>query len=264
LGNDYLVWESEIPLSPAVIRAVCDRNRGVGSDGVLEPTAPGAGDYGVRIWNPDGSVAEKSGNGLRIFARWVFNRTGRRSFLVWTGSDLVGCELEHPDSPTVNMGRATLEPDLVPVLAAGPVIDQVLDDLPALTAVGLGNPHAVVFSAEALPHWRAWGPKIEQHPRFPHRTNVQFARRTGPQTLEITIWERGAGPTQASGSSACAVAVAAVVTGRGEPGDFTVLMPGGALEVAVTAGLDVRLRGPVEGIGTVNLDPAWLQARGLA
>lgn len=261
LGNDYLVLEEGPPLTPERAVALCDRHRGVGSDGVLEPFATTDADYGVRIWNPDGSLAEKSGNGLRIFARWLADRGAPRTFSVWTGACRVTCEVDDA-TIAVEMGRASVEPADVPVSADRPVVDEPWDvgDL-RVCAVGVGNPHCVVWRDEAdldaLP-WAEWGRRLERHPRFPRRTNVQFARRVGESEGEIRIFERGAGPTMASGSSACAVAASGVHTGRWSPGRISLRMPGGTLWVDVDAALNLRLVGPVAPVGRFAVDPRWL------
>ena len=266
LGNDYLVLEDGAPLDPALVVAICDRHRGVGGDGILEPFDAGAdADYGVRIWNPDGSVAEKSGNGLRIFARWlVAERGAPRQFSLWTGSCRVSCDVE-AESIVVDMGDASFEPADVPVSAAAPLIDGELalsSGVLTVTAVGLGNPHCVVFRTEPLESlpFRAWGAEIERHPRFPNRTNVQLARVLARRVVEILIWERGAGETLASGSSSCAVAAAGVRTGRLDPGRIEVRMPGGTLWVTVS-GASLRLEGPVERVARIEVEPEWLLAR---
>jgi diaminopimelate epimerase len=132
------------------------------------------------------------------------------------------------------------------------------------TAVGMGNPHCVIFTEQqldALP-FETWGAEIERHPRFPHRTNVQLARVMSRASVEIRIWERGAGYTLASGSSSCAVAAAGVRTGRLDPGRIEVRMPGGTLHVSV-ADQGIRLEGPVEPVGRIELAPTWLAARGV-
>lgn len=264
LGNDYLVLESGEPMDPALVREICDRHTGVGGDGILEPTAPGEGDYGVRIWNPDGSVAEKSGNGLRIFARWLRDGGAPETFTVWTGFELARCTVGEP-LISVEMGRARFAPDQVPV--DHELIEREIDLLGGLTlhatALSVGNPHCVVFVDEdpgKVP-WRQWGEALETHPWFPNRTNVQIARAIDAQTLEIRIWERGAGPTQASGSSSCAAAAAGVKLGRLLPGRIEVRMPGGILHVDVSPELDCLLVGPVERIATVEVSEAWLLAR---
>jgi diaminopimelate epimerase len=194
LGNDYLVLSQPAPLSPARVRAVCDRHRGVGSDGILEPLAPPGSDapIGLRIHNPDGSLAEKSGNGLRIFAWWLVARQGfPAAFTVWTAGGTVGCVVDG-DTVTVDMGAARIVEDAV--LAGVPVV-----------RVDLGNPHAVVLGGWADFGGRSWqevGAALETS--VPGRTNVQFVRIV-EGVAHIRIWERGAGETLASGSSACAV-----------------------------------------------------------
>jgi diaminopimelate epimerase len=159
------------------------------------------------------------------------------------------------------MGTARFTADAVPVRRA--LLDDPIEaagDVLAAVAVGVGNPHCVVFREEAdldaLP-WRAWGAALEVHPDFPNRTNVQVARVVDACTLEIRIWERGAGETLASGSSSCAVAAAAVKTGRVAAGRLEVRMPGGTLQVTVRDDLSMRLRGPVSPVGRVVLHPAW-------
>lgn len=268
LGNDYLVWVEGPPLTPALVRAVCDRHTGVGGDGLLEPAPAEAHDAGVRIWNPDGSVAEKSGNGLRIFARWLVDvgRAPPGPFTLWTGACAVRAEVGDPDV-TLDMGTASFSPVDVPVVADAPLLDAALrvgtEEL-RVCAVGLGNPHAVVFVDEPLDDvpWRTWGALLEQDPRFPHRTNVQIARVRGPRLVELRVWERGAGATLASGSSACAVAAAAVRTGRLPFGTLTVRMQGGEVGVTVSEDYALVLRGAVERIARVDLDAAWGVARG--
>jgi diaminopimelate epimerase len=263
LGNDYLVLETGEALDPSLVRAICDRHTGMGSDGILEPMDPGPCDYGVRIWNPDGSVAEKSGNGLRIFARWLRDGGSEPVFSVWTGFERADCEVGS-EIVSVAMGQARFAPEDVPAR-------HLLRDAPItagehalrVTALSLGNPHCVVFVEEALDGipWQEWGSLLETHPWFPNRTNVQVARVRGPHALEIRIWERGAGPTQASGSSSCAAAAAAVALGHCLPGSCDVAMPGGNLRVVVDAELHCQLLGPVEFIGHVELAPTWLATR---
>jgi diaminopimelate epimerase len=132
-----------------------------------------------------------------------------------------------------------------------------------VVAVNVGNPHCVLFFDEALDDlpWRQWGAALECHPRFPHRTNVQFARIVDRGTVEIRIWERGAGETSASGSSSTAVVAAALASGRIDPGEISVRMPGGELQVSAHSGRSLLLRGPVEVIGRIHLHPSWLKRR---
>jgi len=245
LGNDYLVQEQGPAITSELAARLCHRHTGVGSDGVLEPFSTTEADYGVRIWNPDGSVAEKSGNGLRIFARWLVERRGAPPvFSVHTGHDRVQCEILG-EQIRVAMGVARVSP-----------LESVAGQ--EVLPVDLGNPHCVIFCDRFPEDWRRIGVELERHPRFPERTNVQFARVLGGDHLDIRIWERGAGETSASGSSSCAVAASAVYTGRLPPGDLAVDMPGGRLQVRVGPDLEVHLCGPVEAVGTIEVDARWL------
>jgi len=265
LGNDYLVLAKPHALTPELVQEVCHRHTGVGGDGILEPIDPeGHADFGVRIWNPDGSIAEKSGNGLRIFCAWLVSQGAPAEHTVWTGTDTVRAVVD--DQVTIEMGTAQFEPAKVPVTGAEPVFAEPMaidgDTLP-IYAVGMGNPHAISFfegDLDALP-WRRWGAALEVHERFPNRTNCQFARVIDRNTLEIRIWERGAGETMASGSSSCAAATAGVWTGRLDHGMIRVLMPGGELQVLVRDDYAIRLRGPVEHICSVQVAPEWLTRR---
>ncbi len=251
LGNDYLVLaEPEGDLTPTRVRAVCDRHRGLGSDGVLEPLPPRDGcDVGLRIHNPDGSEAEKSGNGLRIFAHWLRHQRGfPAAFSVWTAGGAVRCHVDG-DTVTVDMGVARIveETNLCGV---------------EVVRVDVGNPHAVVLSGwEALPagiaSWQALGAQIEL--AVPGRTNVQLVRVVGG-VAEARIWERGAGETLASGSSACAVARVCVARGL-LTSPVTVRMEGGDLRVEVGEHGALRMTGPVEGVGTLLPDASWWASR---
>ncbi|MCB9743573.1 MAG: diaminopimelate epimerase [Alphaproteobacteria bacterium] len=264
LGNDYLVLDRGPAPTPAQVRRLCDRHRGPGADGVLVPTAGEGADHGLRIFNPDGGEAEKSGNGLRIFARFLVDHRGApEAFSVATLGGLVRCRVG-PEAVEVEMGQARFEPAALPMTRAVPeLIEQPIEvcgERLVFTGVSVGNPHCVVFtedrSLDALP-WRAWGRALERHPDFPRRVNVQVARVAGPQALELRIWERGAGETSASGSSSCATAAAAVRTGRLSFGEVELFMPGGRLEVRVDPGFQLTLRGPVEEIAELRPSPRW-------
>ena len=252
LGNDYLVLEpGAIDVTASVVRAICDRHRGVGADGVLVERLATHG-FSVRILNPDGSEAEKSGNGLRIFARylWDHGRVADEPFEVVTQGGPVRCQVREAGRTVfVAMGAASFDSTAIPV--AGPrreVVDEPLEvagERWRVTAVSMGNPHCVLFvdaPTEALA--RRLGPALEAHPAFPHRTNVQFVRVVDRGHLEMVIWERGAGTTLASGSSACAAAAAAVRLGRCDA-NVTVAMPGGDVAIGVGAGFEVTMLGPV-------------------
>jgi len=267
LGNDYLVAEKldGLELSPELIRAICHRHTGLGGDGILEPVESTTNAYGLRIHNPDGSEAEKSGNGLRIFAYWLVTRRGAPAeFQIETISGSVACEVDGT-TVSVEMGTASAEPKDVPIDHPEAFVDQELPGLGGLraTAVGIGNPHCVLFfddDLDTLP-WQQWGPMIESHSLFPNRTNVQFAQILKQDRIALRIWERGAGETAASGSSASAVCAAAVGQGLCDPGRITAEMPGGDLEVWVSETGAVRIRGPVEEVGPLELSDQWLEKR---
>jgi diaminopimelate epimerase len=268
LGNDYLVMEHQDlshPLAPAEVARICDRNWGVGSDGILLLVPSARADFGLRIFNPDGSEAEKSGNGLRIFAKylWDHGRAKTPSFTVEKPGGLVECECHVRDGRvnfvTVEMGRATFRPRDIPMDVAGEEAVALPLALPGgamltVTAVSVGNPHCVAFTARLdEAEVRRLGPLIERHAAFPQRTNVQFARVHDRGDLEIMIWERGAGWTLASGSSSCGAASAAVRNGLCDHGRVRVRMPGGELIVHVRPDWSLRLEGPVEEVCTGTL-----------
>ncbi len=271
LGNDYVVIDQtdlSAPLTPTMIRRLCDRNRGIGSDGILLRVPASRADFGLRIFNPDGSEAEKSGNGLRIFAKYLWDRRHAKAatFTVETKGGVVECQCHVRDGRvnfvTVEMGHATFRAPEIPM--SGP--DREIVGVPlqlsdgttlSVTAVSVGNPHCVTFvdrldDAEC----RRLGPLIENHPAFPNRTNVQFARPHARDTLDILIWERGAGFTLASGSSSCGAAAAAVKNGLCGHGRVRVRMPGGELVIEVRPDWSVRLEGPVEEVyrGTLSAE----------
>ena len=279
LGNDYIVMEQAAlpaPLSERAIVRVCDRNWGVGSDGILLLVPTRRADFGLRIFNPDGSEAEKSGNGLRIFAKYLWDHghaRGNKTFTVDTKGGVVECTCHERDGRvgfvTVEMGRVTFRAPDIPM--NGPDRDVVAVPLQladgttvTATALSVGNPHCVVF-VERLDEGdtRRLGPLIERHPAFPQRTNVQFARVGGRDRVDILIWERGAGYTLASGSSSCGAASAAVRNGLCSHGRVTVSMPGGTLVIDVRADWSLRLEGPVEEVysGTLSEEfaRAWLR-----
>ncbi|MBT3345042.1 MAG: diaminopimelate epimerase [Gemmatimonadetes bacterium] len=277
LGNDYIALDPDdldFRLTPKNIRAVCDRHWGAGSDGILALTPSRRADFGVRIYNPDGSEAEKSGNGLRIFARYLYStrRTRRRAFSVETKGGLVAIDLhidDHGDasSATVEMGKATFAPAALPCsLKVDELIERPIrvgGQALKFTGVSVGNPHCVVFRDKGKSWSReellALGPDLENHKIFPKRTNVQLAVPTGPHGLYILIWERGAGETQASGSSSCAAASAAVRLGL-VSSPVTVKAPGGTLRIDVDEAYDLTMLGPVAEVFQGRFTPAFVRS----
>ena len=264
LGNDYLLLEEGQQLSGDLVRKICHRHTGVGGDGMLEPFVSSNADYGVTIYNPDGSIAEKSGNGLRIFAAWIHETTGKRSFSISTGFEQVEARVDG-EVIEIDMGKARFGPAEVPTLFSGPALKKTISAAGMsldITAVGVGNPHCVHFCAslDDLPFdWRVVGAALESHHKFPNRINVQFAQVIDSGTARLLIWERGAGETMASGSSSCAVAAAAVKLGllpAKQP--LAMLMEGGELTVTVSESYSLLLAGPVEVVGRIEVDPSWL------
>ncbi|MCS6996046.1 MAG: diaminopimelate epimerase [Casimicrobiaceae bacterium] len=268
LGNDYLVIDPAdhpAPLTAAQIERLCHRHFGIGADGILWGPLPGrdGAPFALRIWNPDGSEAEKSGNGLRIFCRYLFD-TGRvvleAPFRVHTPGGVVDATVHAGGGEvTVVMGRVSFLSCDIPV--TGPrreVLDEPLEvggRTLRVSAATLGNPHCVVDWPEAgEAEARQFGPLIETDARFPQRTNVQFLRVIDRTRIAIQIWERGAGYTLASGSSACAAAAVAHRLGRVDE-RLRVLTPGGALFVAIGENWTVTLRGPVTRVASGVIDP---------
>ena len=251
LGNDYLVVDSATfgsRLTAPRVRRICDRHEGVGSDGILVLSKK-RGEFHLRIRNPDGSEAEKSGNGLRIVARFLVDHgyTRRREFSIVTPGGRVTAQLVGPEV-RVEMGRASFRSRDIPVTGRPrEVVHELLrvgGRALRMTCVSVGNPHCVVFvprlDREEL---RQLGPLLENHRSFPNRINVQLARVRSRRRIDLLVWERGAGETRASGSSACAVAAAAVRRGLAD-GDLRLRMPGGELHIEVDAKFQLRLTGP--------------------
>jgi diaminopimelate epimerase len=270
LGNDYLVVEAAewaAALEPSAVRRVCDRHFGLGSDGILVRQAGATDDqFSVRILNPDGTEAEKSGNGLRIFARylWDIKLVGAEPFAVATPGGTVRCEVrDRGRLVVVDMGRVRFTSTDIPV--AGPAREVVREPLEVrgqtfeFTAATVGNPHCVlVRETVAEEEARTFGPLVETDHRFPRRTNVQFMQVLDRHTVRIEIWERGAGYTLASGSSSCAAAAVACRLGLCDS-PVSVHMPGGTLAIEVGADYSVRMTGPVTKVAHGDLCPECLE-----
>jgi diaminopimelate epimerase len=274
LGNDYLVFEEGDAwrASPDAVRAVCDPHRGVGSDGIVALLADRSGGrFRLRMFNPDGSEFERSGNGLRVLASYLSRGGVRSPYLVEVGGGRVRM-LAHPAAAgvhdvSVEMGRARVGPEVVGLDAAalhasgrlpGPGGEPL-----TVVPVSVGNPHLVVLDEEVTePRLHELGTFLVAHPALAHGANVQLVRPAGPDSCDALVWERGVGPTSASGTSSCAVAVALVSRRVLGPGEITVRMPGGSMAVTVTEELDVVLRGPVEEVCTGTLTEAFLAGLG--
>lgn len=258
LGNDYIVMDPvDYPdwaaPTTAQIRIICHRNFGAGSDGILwGPLASNRADFGLRIFNPDGSEAGKSGNGLRIFSRYLFDqkKVGTAPFTIDTLGGVVTVLIQPGgDTITVEMGRVSFASDRIPV--TGPsreVINEkiaILDREFSYSAATIGNPHCVIPLPVITPALaRQYGPQIETHVNFPQRTNVQFLQVIDRANIRIEIWERGAGYTLASGSSSSAAAAVAHRLGLVDR-SVTVHMPGGQIGIEIGEDYSISMTGPV-------------------
>jgi diaminopimelate epimerase len=272
LANDYLVIDGAtfgVPLTAARIRRLCDYHLGIGSDGILERTAPPPGfDAAVRIFNPDGSEAEKSGNGVRIFAKFCFDHghaAPDRPLRIHTlGGPVVARLLSRePDRSVLRVSVGQVSFRLADLPMTGPGEEWVQAPLTAgdrtftVTCLSVGNPHCVVLEGATFDEetCRRYGPLIENHPRFPNRTNVQLARPRDRRSVEALIWERGAGWTLSSGTSACAVAAACVRAGLCDR-EVQVIMRGGTLDVSVHPDGSIEQTGYAQelAVGTLSAD----------
>jgi diaminopimelate epimerase len=224
------------------VKRICDYHFGVGSDGILEVVSADNDTAEVIIWNPDGSVAELSGNGTRIAARWLARRANADKVRILVGPRMVLARLRGGRDVEQEMGAVAVgEPETIDV--DGEVVE--------FTPVSVGNPHAVIQRLPNRAELLRLGPLVERHERFPERTNVQLVRVDGPHELTVGVWERGAGETLSSGTSAVAASAAAVANGWCES-PVTVHLAGGDLRVELRDG-EARLTGPAEEICTVEL-----------
>jgi len=277
LGNDFVLLDrldGGRPIEPALARLACDRRRGIGADGVLTVLPSKVGAARMHVTNADGSVAQMCGNGIRCVARYLAEERGLggEELARETDAGLKRCRLVREAgrgaAVAVDMGRPELEPAKIPLrpgAGAGAGADRCVrqegpleGDAPVVgTAVSMGNPHLVVFDLPASRSPEALGPRLEVHPLFPQRANVEFARVEG-DGLAVRVWERGVGFTEACGTGACAALVAAVLEGRLPPGGYRpVRLPGGALQVLVPADLStVWMQGPAERVFAGEWEPA--------
>jgi diaminopimelate epimerase len=246
LGNDYLLVERAelaFPLTPERVQKICDYHFGVGSDGIVEVTAANEDSAEVVIWNPDGSTAELSGNGTRIAARWLARRSGADTVRIRVGPREVVAEMRDGRQVEMDVGQVEVgDPETIDV--DGEEVE--------LTPVSVGNPHAVIRRNPVRAELLRLGPLIERHECFPSRTNVQLVQVDGPGDVTVGVWERGAGETLSSGTSAVAVAAAAVKHGWCES-PVTVHLAGGDLVVMLDDELNARLIGPAEEICRLEL-----------
>jgi diaminopimelate epimerase len=270
LGNDFVILDrraSGRDLDEATARALCDRRRGIGADGVLVLLPAEGALARMVVHNADGSVPEMCGNGLRCAVKYLIDHQPGRpaTVTVDTGAGLLVCGLTYDGDAlaeiSVAMGPARLVAPNLPSAGGSPFVESALPELPGArgTAVSMGNPHLVYFD---LPLERAAevGPTLEHARGFPQRTNVELARLEA-DGIRVVVWERGCGLTDACGTGACATVAAAVLTHRA-PADtwIPVQLPGGTLLIKVAADLSrVELRGGATFVfeGVVGLPGAY-------
>jgi diaminopimelate epimerase len=259
-GNDFVVLDglrAPLPVAdwPTMARSMCDRHFGVGSDGILIVEPSERADFRMRMFNPDGSESEMCGNGIRCFAKYVFDAglARGREMAVETGAGVLNL-LVHgrngaAERVTVSMGVPELRPARIPVAVEGEIArDVTVEGVGAdvrVTCVSMGNPHAVMFldgPVAAFPLEQV-GPRVEHHRLFPRRVNFEVVQPRSHDEVDARVWERGAGLTLACGTGACAVAAAARV--HGLIGDTVrVNLPGGSLEIEWDGASEILMTGP--------------------
>lgn len=265
LGNDFVVLDGvrqSIALSPAQLRLLGERHFGVGCDQILLVEKPGRPDvdFRYRIFNADGGEVEQCGNGARCFVRFVHDQglTEKREIRVETMSGVIGPRLEDDGKVTVDMGVPVFAPERIPFISPSEDLVQPLmagDDEILITAVSMGNPHAVqlVADVDAAPVEQQ-GPLIEAHPRFPQRVNAGFMQVVSRHNIRLRVFERGAGETLACGTGACAAVVAGIARGLLDS-PVRVVTRGGELNIAWPgAGTAVLMTGPAVTVFTGEID----------
>ena len=270
LGNDYIVIDGKdtgYSLTKSQIKKICHRNYGIGSDGVLMLCKSNIADHGLKIFNPDGSQAEKSGNGLRIFSAYLYEYKKikrNKKITIETQGGLTASEfvkeIGRKKYIKVEMGEAIFEQKKIPVKVKSSdqfCINKVIklgNKKFIFNCVSVGNPHCVIFSNKISPDiTKNYGSKIEVHNYFPNRINVQFAKIINRATVQLEIWERGAGYTLASGSSSCAVVSVGFKLGLLN-NKVKVKMPGGILKISIDDKYQLEMEGPVEKICEGRID----------
>jgi len=270
LGNDYIVLnpnEVGTSLTESQIKTICHRHFGIGSDGILlGPVDTADYDFSLRIFNPDGSEAEKSGNGLRIFTRYLWDKgmIQHDPVQIQTAGGPVTAQI-HKEGKivSVNMGKVSFDSRHIPV--KGPDREVINESMAMdghefiFCAATVGNPHCVILKQEiSAEEARKFGPLIENDPRFPNRTNVQFMKIRDRTNIQLEIWERGAGYTLASGSSSSAAAAVAFKLGLCD-GNIAVHMPGGQIDIEISNDFEISMTGSVTRVAEGIIDPEMFE-----
>lgn len=266
VGNDFVMLDlrkTKFPGLAKKAKLICDRHFGVGCDEIITIEPSKKADYKMRVFNADGSEVEMCGNGIRCFAKYLWDRKEsairKRKFLnVETRAGIIRPAIVGKDMIEVDMGEPHLDGPAIPTIFKGKVIDKTIrvgGGKFAITAVSMGNPHCVIFTDDVESvDLAALGPKIEHSSSFPNRVNVEFAQVINRKRVKARVWERGSGITLACGTGACAVAVASAINGK--TGRKTrVDLPGGALHIEWTKDNRVLMTGPATEVysGELNL-----------
>ena len=273
LGNEYIVFDEEqihFELTQQAIQRICNVNVGIGSDGILLKVPSDKADFGLKIFNPDGSEAEKSGNGLRIFCKYLYDYgfASSEEFTVETKGGIVTAEMIEISNGkakriSIEMGKAVFQSKEIPTrFTESEVIGkklQIEDQEFEINCVSMGNPHCVILKNELhIDEIKQYGSLIENNEFFPNRINVQFAKVLSRSEVEILIWERGAGFTLASGSSSCAVA--SVLRKKGMIDDnVTIKMLGGELAIEIDDHWNVKMTGEAKQIAEGTLSDEFME-----
>ena len=262
IGNDFVMIDALNPRLSALAGEIgqqskwlCDRKFGVGADGVILIMPSDVADFRMRMFNPDASEAEMCGNGIRCFAKFVYDKglTKKTTLVVETGAGILETRAQVAGGcvslVTVDMGEAELKPSAIPVAidSASPIVGAPLEvdgNKYEITCVSMGNPHCVVFVEDVAGFpVSEIGPKFELHSAFPRRTNTEFVQVLSPEEVRMRVWERGAGETLACGTGACATAVASALNGK-TGRKVTVHVAGGDLQIAWRDDNHVMMTGP--------------------
>lgn len=273
LGNEYIVFDEEqinFELTQQATQHICNVNVGIGSDGILLKVPSDKADFGLKIFNPDGSEAEKSGNGLRIFCKYLYDYGFATSeeFSVETKGGIVTAQMIEISNGKakrirIEMGKANFQSKEIPTrITESEVIGKKLkieDQEFEINCVSMGNPHCVILKNELqIDEIKQYGPLIENNESFPNRINVQFAKVLSRSEVEVLIWERGAGFTLASGSSSCAVASVLKKKGMIDE-NVTIKMLGGELAIEIDDQWNVKMTGEARQIVEGTLSDEFLE-----
>lgn len=267
IGNEYITLDQDnidFELNTEIIKKLCNIHFGIGTDGILLKVPSRKAEFGLRIYNPDGSEAEKSGNGLRIFSKYLYDYgfSSRKDFSIETPGGIVKSHvIEEKNGKAfmikVDMGKSIFRASQIPVIwpkeecFGEPLV--IEDKTFTIHCVSVGNPHCVVLVDQLdVEETKHYGPLIENHPMFPNRINVQFVKVLSRSEVQVLIWERGAGYTLASGSSSCAIASAMIKKGLTDR-SLTIKMPGGTIQVEIDESWNIEMTGEVREIASGTL-----------